>query len=110
MVPAATLALLLASTVLAQQPGRLLVVDVYGKYGFGKDRCNPKILGRRKTDPFRGPWKRPALKARRDIEVAGTRVYIAGRAKTENGNSGPDETGRPGVGAQRGSDTEARML
>jgi hypothetical protein len=34
MAPAATLALLLASTAPSQQPGRLLVVDVYGKYGF----------------------------------------------------------------------------
>jgi hypothetical protein len=33
-VAAATLALLPASAVLAQQPGRLLVVDVHGKYGF----------------------------------------------------------------------------
>jgi WG repeat protein len=34
MAPAAVLALLLASTAPGQQPPRLLVVEVYGKYGF----------------------------------------------------------------------------
>jgi hypothetical protein len=46
-----------------------------------------RILRRRKTDPFRGLWKHPAIKARLDIEFRGARVYITGRAKTENGNS-----------------------
>jgi hypothetical protein len=39
------------------------------------------ILRRRKTDPFRGPWKHPALKARLDTAFRGARVYAPGRAK-----------------------------
>ena len=46
------------------------------------------ILRRRKTDPFRGPWKHPALKARLDIGFRGARVYITDRPENENGNSG----------------------
>ena len=41
-----------------------------------------------KNGTFRGLWKRSALKARLDIEFRGARVYITGRAKTENGNPG----------------------
>jgi hypothetical protein len=37
---------------------------------------------------FQSPWKHLALKARLDIEFRGARVYITGRTKTENGNSG----------------------
>lgn len=55
------------------------------------------ILRRGKTDPFRGPWKHPALKARLDIEFRGARVYITGRAKTESGNSSSVCLMRPGV-------------
>jgi hypothetical protein len=40
------------------------------------------------TDPFRGSWKRPALKTRLDLEFTCARVYITGKAKTDNGNSG----------------------
>jgi hypothetical protein len=47
-----------------------------------------EILRRGKTDPFRGSWKLPALKARLDLEFRAGRVYITGRAKTENGNAG----------------------
>ena len=46
------------------------------------------ILRRRKTDPFRGPCKHPALEARLDIEFRGARVYITGRAKPEDGDFG----------------------
>jgi hypothetical protein len=46
------------------------------------------ILQRRKTDPFCGLWKHIALKARLDLEIRGGRVYVSGRVKTENGDSG----------------------
>jgi len=46
-----------------------------------------EILRRRKTPPFRGSWKHPALKARLDLEFRGDWVYITGGAKTEKGNS-----------------------
>jgi hypothetical protein len=36
--------------------------------------------------PFRGLWNPAALKARMEFEFRGARVYITGRAKTENGN------------------------
>jgi len=45
------------------------------------------ILRRRKTRAFRGPWKRPALKARLDIEFRGAWVYITSWAKTQKENS-----------------------
>jgi hypothetical protein len=46
------------------------------------------ILRRRKTDPFRGPWKHPALKTRLDLAFRGGRVYVTGRPENENGDSG----------------------
>ncbi len=49
-----------------------------------------------KTDPFRGPWKRPALKTRLDIPFRGGRVYVAGRPESENGNSGLKAYGHRG--------------
>jgi hypothetical protein len=53
-----------------------------------------RSLRRHKTDLFRGSWKHPELKARLDIEFRGARVYITGRAKTENGNPGLNEARR----------------
>jgi hypothetical protein len=46
------------------------------------------ILRRGKTDPFRNPWKHPALKTRLDIPFRGGRVYVTGWPESENGNSG----------------------
>ena len=46
------------------------------------------ILRRGKTDPFRGPWKHPALKARLDLPFRGGREYVTGWPEKQNGNSG----------------------
>ena len=43
------------------------------------------ILRRRKTDPLRGPWKRPALKTRRDLAFRGGRTYLNDWSKTGSG-------------------------
>jgi hypothetical protein len=50
-----------------------------------------RILRRDKTGLFHGPCEHPALKIRLDLEIRGGGVYISGRAKTENGNSGKEE-------------------
>ncbi len=46
------------------------------------------ILLRGRTDPFRGPWKHPALKTRLDLAFRGGRGYFTGGSERENGNSG----------------------
>ena len=46
-----------------------------------------RILRGGETDPLRGSWMHSALKTRLNIEFRGARVYITGRAETENGNS-----------------------
>jgi len=46
------------------------------------------ILRRGSTAPLCGSWKHPAVKPRLDLEFTGAWVYIPGRGKTENGNSG----------------------
>ena len=45
------------------------------------------ILRRGRTDPFRGPWKHPALKTRLDLAFRGGRGYFTGGSERENGNS-----------------------
>jgi Protein of unknown function (DUF3096) len=44
------------------------------------------ILRRRKTDPFRGPWKHPALQTRLTIAFSGGQVYVIGRSRIEKVN------------------------
>jgi hypothetical protein len=46
------------------------------------------IFRRGKTDPFRGPWKQPALKTRLGLAVRAGRVYVTGQSENENGNPG----------------------
>jgi hypothetical protein len=49
--------------------------------GWGGEQCL-----RRRTDPFRGPWKLPALKTRLDLASRGGRVYVTNWPENESGN------------------------